>query len=629
MVSFDNPLALLALLSIIPLIILYLLKPKPKIIKVPSLLFLMKVENNKKRFYSSLTKIIKDPLFWVQLFVLILLSLAAASPYFTTDEPLSQEHTVLIIDSSASMQANNIYQDALNHAEAQITRTNTIILASNTPEIVLNRGSSTDTRRVLNQLSPNDVIADVSSAMNRGVQEVSEHGGKIVVISDFTNWDGEDPVITKSLIESYGIEVEFINVGRSTGNVGFINGWIDLTADGYTYRGIIKNYYDRDITIDLAIFNQDDEVPFESKSLTIPEKQTRQFSIPALGPGITRVEIENEDSFMVDNIAYISVPREIEQNVLLISDQDKLPSKTALSIIPNVRLSIADTVPSELGTYDAIIVANKEKDGILTNHEVNAVENYVKQGGSAIFVASEALDPNEVATDLLRLLPVRVGDVVDKPRGVTLNKLVTNRLTEDINFEEVAVYKYLEATPRSGANVLVETDDGTPIYSHHSLDQGTVIYIGFNDGLKQEPWNNFHNLPEYPVFWSKLINWIGGTGTISDFNVETGTVVSFRDTQTIKTPNTEIETNRIQMNTVGVYEIGAQNIVANLYSESESDTTKDGSDVMNRVSEQDTETEPPQETMFEIKNFIDDYLIYLVILLIILEIIIVKRRGEL
>ncbi|MCD4800499.1 MAG: BatA domain-containing protein, partial [Methanococcoides sp.] len=49
---FANILGLAALASIIPLIILYLLRPKPLELKIPSLMFLMLAEKKKKRFAS-------------------------------------------------------------------------------------------------------------------------------------------------------------------------------------------------------------------------------------------------------------------------------------------------------------------------------------------------------------------------------------------------------------------------------------------------------------------------------------------------------------------------------------------------------------------------------------------------
>ncbi len=627
MTPFENPFALLALLSIIPLIILYLLRPKPRTIKVPSLMFLMRVQKEKKRFYSSFTRFIKDPLFWVQLFILIFLSLAAANPYFTTDEPLSQEHTVIIIDSSASMQTDNRFDDAVSIAGDHISRTNTIILASNIPSVQTSQASATDARRILGQIEPHDTVADISSAINSGLRDISQYGGRIVVISDFANWDGEDPVVTKNLVESYGIEVEFINVGQSSDNTGFINGWIDTAADGYTYTGVIKNYNNYQETLTISIFSGNTDTPSQTTQLTVPARQTRQLAISNLSPGVTRVEIENRDSLMVDNIAYISIPGSAEQNVLLVSDKERLPSRTAISLIPNVRLSASESVPSSIGSYDIVVLANKEK--VLSESEINTLDDFVNGGGSAVFIASDIIGQDVVSTDLLRLLPVRIEETIQAPSGVSVDKTVNSRLTDDIKFNEIGVYGYIKTSPRSGATVLAQTRDQVPMYAHHPVGEGTVAYIGFNDEIGNSPWNNFHNLPEYPVFWSKLIRWMGGTGSIDDYNVKTGTTLSLKERQTIHTPYGVIEDNRIQVEKAGIYEIGNRKIAANLYSEPESDTTSDGSDVMDRITDERTEPGLVRDMTFTVRNYLDNYLIALVLLLLALEIYIIKRRGEL
>ena len=46
---FETPFALLALLSVIPLIILYMLRPKPKVLSIPSLMFVLKLERERKK----------------------------------------------------------------------------------------------------------------------------------------------------------------------------------------------------------------------------------------------------------------------------------------------------------------------------------------------------------------------------------------------------------------------------------------------------------------------------------------------------------------------------------------------------------------------------------------------------
>ncbi|WP_269848963.1 BatA domain-containing protein [Methanosarcina horonobensis] len=47
---FQNPLALAALLSVIPLIIIYMLRPKPAVLSIPSLMFILKLERERKGF---------------------------------------------------------------------------------------------------------------------------------------------------------------------------------------------------------------------------------------------------------------------------------------------------------------------------------------------------------------------------------------------------------------------------------------------------------------------------------------------------------------------------------------------------------------------------------------------------
>ena len=100
---FRNPAALLALLSIIPLILVYLIRPRPKEVRFSATQFLSQGEVKRS---AVLSRLIIDPLFWVQLLVLLSLSLAAAGPY-TTEEATASSHLVVVLDSSASMQASS------------------------------------------------------------------------------------------------------------------------------------------------------------------------------------------------------------------------------------------------------------------------------------------------------------------------------------------------------------------------------------------------------------------------------------------------------------------------------------------------------------------------------------------
>src|SRR3989304_4516255 len=114
-VQFANEVGLYALLSIIPLIIIYLLRPRPRKLKIPSLMFLLDLE--KKKRLNIFRKFLKDPLFLIQLLVLALVSLAVAEPFIIANEEAGGGHTVVILDASASMQADGKFEKALAQAD--------------------------------------------------------------------------------------------------------------------------------------------------------------------------------------------------------------------------------------------------------------------------------------------------------------------------------------------------------------------------------------------------------------------------------------------------------------------------------------------------------------------------------
>ena len=631
MMLFTTPLALAALASIIPLIILYLLHPKPLEIHIPSLMFLMKVEEEKKRFYSSITRLIKDPLFLTQLFVLIFLSIAAAGPFFTTEEPLSGEHTVLIIDSSASMQTDERFANAVSIAQDYVSKKNSIILAENVPVVILQDSGASGANDVLEKLHSGAAVADLSMAISSGMRLLSDEGGRIIVISDFTNWDGDDPVTAKSLAESYGLKLTFVKVGKSADNVGIINGWLEAGEKGYTYNCIVKNYKDTSEKAKIEISaNGNDEIS-ETMTLDIPARSTKQFMLTNLGTGITKVKLANMgvDSLMVDNTAYISIPKTTQQRILLVSDAGKLPSKTALSLIPNTETTTAKSVISDVNKYDVIIIANK--DTALSKDEIAILDGYInKNGGKVVFIASNALAPDVAGAnfDLFKLLPVKPLEIKEATDGVSLEVVQATRLTEYMKFDEVAVYKYLNVTPRSDSTSLVATENNIPILTYQPIGRGTVVYLGLNDALGNDAWGNFHNLPEYPVFWAKLIGWLGGAGDISDYNVKTGAITALSKIQDYTAPGGTMSGNRVLYDEVGIYEVAGKRIAVNLYNDRESDTTVDASDVIER-SLSKTEPGVVRATTYTAKKDIDIYLIAGAFLLMLLEILIIRKRGEL
>lgn len=623
---FENPLALAALLSVIPLIIIYMLRPKPAVLSIPSLMFVLKLERERKRVYASLTKIVRDPLFLIQLLMLILLSIAAAGYYYNSEEPLSGEHTVIILDTSASMQTDSRFEDAVKIADGYVSKKNSIILASDTPLLALERGDASAAHDIFKKVKPGAGTADLSAAITTGMRYLSTEGGRIIVVSDFTNYKGDDPVASKNLAESYGIEVNFIKVGKPADNIGIINGWIEATDGEYGYTGVIKNYMDHNESVKIETGRGTSGNASKSFSLEVPAGGTNQFTLGNLGPDITTVRLDVEDSLPVDNKAYISIPETSNQRILYVTDNGKLPSKTALSLLPNSNLTVSKSVPAELDNYTLVVLAQKEAP--IGNSSVERIESYVRNGGNAVFIASGALVPEKTEVDLLKILPVKPLRLEEDENGIGVEEVLKSSITKDIRSEEISVRKYLNATERTDSTTLVKLENGVPVLSYWQTGKGTVFYMGLSDELGENSWNNFHNLPEYPVFWIKLVQWLGGTGDISEYNLNTGTLNSLSKTEEIRTPSKTFTSNRILFDEAGIYELSGKKIAVNLYNDRESNTTVDASELTERAVAEDG-PKLVKEDSYTAKNDITNYLLGVMFLLILLEILIVRQRGEL
>jgi hypothetical protein len=623
---FENPFALAALLSIIPLIILYMLRPKPAVLSIPSLMFVLKLERERKRVYASLTKIVQDPLFLIQLLMLILLSTAAAGYYYTSEEPLSGEHTVLVLDTSASMQVESRFTDAVGIADGYVSKKNSIILASNTPLTALEGDSASAAKSILNRVKPGAGTADLSAAVSTGMRLLSKEGGRIIVISDFTNWEGEDPVASKNLAESYGIKVNFVKVGKPAENIGIINGWIEATDGKYGYTGVIKNYRDRGESVEIETGRGSSGNASKTFSLNVPAGGTNQFTLGNLGPGVTTVQLNVKDSLPVDDKAYISIPDTTDQRILYVTDNGKLPSKTALSLLPNSDLTVSKTVPAQLDNYTLVVLAQNETP--ISNSSIGRIESYVRNGGNAVFIASEALVPEKTEVDLIKILPVKPTKLEADENGLGVKEVLKSSITKDLKSNEISVRRYLNATERTGSTTLMALKNNVPLLSYWQVGKGTVFYMGLGDELGDNSWNNFHNLPEYPVFWIKLVQWLGGAGDISEYNLKTGTLTSLSKTEEIRTPSRAFTSNRILFDEAGIYELAGKKIAVNLYDDRESNTTIDASEVIKRAAAED-EPKLVRADTYTAKNDITNYIIGILFLLILLEILIVRGRGEL
>ena len=571
--------ALLGLLSIIPLIIIYLIRPRPKEIRFSATQFLREGEVERS---AVLSRLINDPLFWVQLLVLLSLSVAAAGP-FTTETGLASSHLVVVLDGSASMQANSRALPLIDPYLDKYQRIS-IVLAGAMPVTALFEGSPSEARDVLQRQQPKAVSADLSSAMTLAGSLLAGEGGHMLVVSDFISWTGDDPDATRKILQADGrVSIVFADSYQGGDNLALVEAW-DVPGPGYVNHTALVHNYGPARVVPITIRGPSGA---DSRTVQLASGGDDYLSFTAY-PGVNEISLDLVDAVAWDNHAYVYVPDLAPKRVLYLGEEG--PALAALRSLPNVKVETS----GEFNSFDLIVVArNASLDGKL---------NRYIDGGRVIFIASDQESPE--------YLPVRVTGEQAGPASLWVR---SEGFAKGVHFDEIGLFRYPEAVSRKGSTTLVEAN-GQPILSYWRLGKGMVIY----SGLEMD--SDFYLRPEYPIFWYQMVNWITGVPDIIEANRKTGEIIHLGETTPVETPSTSLATSNLLLDEVGVYRFSGKAVAANMYDPKESSLQrKNGVDAGAFVAES-------RETIVE--TDLSNWIIALAALAILLELAIMRRRRE-
>src|SRR3989344_1196334 len=223
--SVGNIAGLWALLALVPLLILYLIRPRPTTMSIPSLMFFIQ-SSGSRRLTSFLKQITRDWLFLIQLLLLSSIALTFSQPYSTYQYDITSSNTVIVLDVSASSQSIDggrmRFSNEITQAKRLLGSTNTVILAKDVPYIALQDATADEAASFLGSLEPKDTISKIGDAMILAGETLKDKGA-VIVISDLVNTGGQIPEIAKAVLESKGHTVEMINVVQNpASNIGIV-----------------------------------------------------------------------------------------------------------------------------------------------------------------------------------------------------------------------------------------------------------------------------------------------------------------------------------------------------------------------------------------------------------------------
>ena len=581
-----NTLGLYAFLSLIPLIIIYLRKPKPVEKVIPSLMFLIKNQKDTTK-HSFFQKLLRNLVFLLQLLALSLMAFSIASPYIMTSETVTSQNSVIIIDASASSQTmvngKTRFESSINIAKDYLEGKVSIIVVSESPETILEDGTKNQALSLLETIEPKDTRTNIESALYEAESLLGERKGRIVVISDFIVEDVNELLKAKRILSSKGIDVEFVSTWNNAKNIGII----DLEVNKYDIVAYVKNF-DDDAEITAALVKDGNALETKSKKITAQSTEIFNFETPT---GLSEIRINSDDDFKLDNTVYISAPEKKQIDVLLITNAKTSYLMKALQSSKDVNLQITEPPIVQGIESNEIIIINDIDGNLILPGTLEDISREVVNGKSLIITAQE--DLNQIGISWV--LPVELNE---KANNTKVCVKVINEFTKQFENNKcfATLRNYFKTVPKNSTISVIEADDSSPLLALGNRGKGNVVYYGILDEQ-----SDFKTQTSYPIFWNDLLNFLAETGDISNYN--------FRIHE------------KPLLDKVGIYDNGNK-IAVNLLDEYESDIAKetivlDETGFVSGISEE------------KVVVNLDLYLIIFAILIMFFEIFYIKIRGDL
>ncbi|WP_254823524.1 DUF7408 domain-containing protein [Haloglomus halophilum] len=544
---FLTPLGLLALLAVVPILLLYLVRPDPRRLQLPTLEFLAAGEEGGTDS-AALETLRRNLLLFLQLLVVVLVALALASPYVTTSGTATVTETVVVLDTSASMAVEDAsggsrFDRARAIARESVSQTTSVVTAGATPRVRLQASGAADAREVLDDLSRTDAAGDLSAAVSQAVA-VADEDARIVVVSDFAGagaW--RDAVETA---RGRGYTVDLRPVGSEATNVGFVDAEYGRTSVTLS----VKSYADRPVERTVSLGGAR-----ETLRLQPGDVGTATLPVPT---GDATARLSPGDGFALDDRVAVSGPGEARIRVLLVSNDPDRYLVTALEVLDEVSLTVAEPPTAVEREYDVVVFAGVDRQRLLQGTR-EAAGSVTREGGGTIVVAQD--DLGQVGYG--GLLPV-------EPTGRSSGPSVRasdDPLVRGISFPPPK--SYLTAELRNDSESLVRAND-SPLLARGRLGNGRTLYYGYLPGASQFQFNY-----QYPVLWKRLVYEAAGREPLPRTNYETGTRLSVPNGTAVAAPDGSrtAADGSVSLDAAGHYRLDDRRVAAALLDAAESNVS--------------------------------------------------------
>ncbi len=548
MAGFSTPLGLLALASLAPLIILYILQPDPRKLEVPTLDFLPNLEDEGGSS-PVLEELRRNLILLIQIAALILAAIALGAPYIDVTRSEAADETVVVLDATASMAVEDggdtRFDLAAEHAADEVTGSTSVVVVGSSTNVVIEDGSASEAASTIEATTVTDASGNLASGISRGAALAGDDA-RLIVASDFSGASDWQGAVEEARAQGLAVELAQY-AGGGEDNVGIV----DLSFSGEQVTVEVANFGDETVTRDVEFGGQSD-----SLTLGAGDFGSTTFTVPSGGG---TVELSPRDSFPTDDVAYVAGQPD-RLDVLVVTNDENRFLLAALDSMRDVNHEVETApVPDFDGSeYDAVVFDEVDESRLLDRTVRNARDT-VGAGGGVVVVAQDDLSAlEETYGDLLQ---VEAGNVAP---GDGANVVSEEAMVRNVDFPPPE--QYVEADLVDGRS-LVESGSGDPLISTTDVGNGRSLYYGFMRDSSE-----FHNSFQYPVFWRDALYHAAGRETLTAMNRETGDTLSFAEERSVETPTGTMTASSVVMEDEGFYEADTV-YSANLLDSTESEVT--------------------------------------------------------
>ena len=542
---------LFLLLTIPPVIMLYILKRKYKEEIISSSLLWKEVYKN-TRANTPWEKFKKNILLLLQIIIILSVILALMSPFISIGGR-SYKNVIIVIDNTASM--NTIYNDSNSRLEQGKTLakeylnstkegTNTYIISYDGTSNLLLNGD-------FNKYNATSIIDKISTSYSSG--DISDVVSFVKAIGDGVGEEYEALIFTDKQMAISDINGRIVYLGNSGLNASVDNVSHKFVDDKVKVIANVTNNGDSLYEGDFSLYNGEELAAVEGVTLQVGESKTLSFELDSLNSNYLKGELSRKDILMEDNTYYHVVNENKVKKILLVTDENVFLEK-AFGVIENTEVYKTNDVSN--------ITNNDEYDLYVFDNKMPEV---MPSKGSILFI-----NPN--SNELFNVLE---GGEIGQATAV---KGSVSSYLENTQFT-LSEYNIIE-TPYYGTNIL--TIDDNSIGFKGEINDRKIAALSFD--LHS---TDFALKKEFPILIYELGEELISTGMVYSNNFKAGEKIvvkssDFESEINVTYPNGDIKDLKSgeEVNgelALGIYKINQNNnnesFSVNFPTSSESDTS--------------------------------------------------------